>query len=120
MAGSRSYTRPGEPNPVGQTIVKEAWVPEEVKEDDRSQETANIPHARKDGRLYRASRKAALFIMFKLDPSTPGTDQGWVYGTVTPDGKQVTSVGRVASCMHCHERAPHDRLFGLPNSKKEE
>jgi hypothetical protein len=31
---------------------------------------------------------------------------------VTPDGKQVTSAGRVASCLECHRRAPHDRLFG--------
>jgi hypothetical protein len=51
--------------------------------------------------------------MFKLEPGTPGTDAGWVYGTVTPDGKQVTSAGRVESCMGCHQDAPHDRLFGL-------
>jgi hypothetical protein len=52
--------------------------------------------------------------MFKLDPKTPGTDEGWVYGTVSADGKQVTSAGRVESCMRCHQKAPHDRLFGLP------
>jgi hypothetical protein len=51
--------------------------------------------------------------MFKLDPKTPGTDEGWVYGTVTADGKTVTSAGRVASRMKCHQEAPHDRLFGL-------
>jgi hypothetical protein len=52
--------------------------------------------------------------MFRLDPSTPDTDAGWVYATVTPDG-QVTSAGRVASCMGCHETsATHERLFGVP------
>jgi hypothetical protein len=55
--------------------------------------------------------------MFKLDPSTPGTDRGWAYGTVTADGKQVTSAGRVESCMRCHRKAPHDRLFGLPKEE---
>ena len=42
-----------------------------------------------------------------------GADDGWVYGTVAVDGS-VTSAGRVASCMGCHdESATHERLFGL-------
>src|SRR5437870_10625362 len=69
---------------------------------------------RRDGRLYRPAARSGLFIMFKTEPGTPGTDEGWVYGTVTADGKQVTSAGRVESCMACHRDAPHDRLFGLP------
>ena len=52
--------------------------------------------------------------MVKLDPSTPDTDAGWVYGTVSADGKQVNASGRIASCMKCHQQAKHDRLFGLP------
>jgi len=129
--GSNSYIRAGKPNRVGQVLVKEAWVPEVVKNDDPQQAVTRkvkvrqgeevveeddwfLPYAGKDGRLYRASRKSTLFIMLKLDPKTPGTDAGWVYGTVTADGKQVTSAGRVASCMKCHQKAPHDRLFGLP------
>lgn len=56
--------------------------------------------------------RSDLFIMAKLDPKTAGTDQGWVYGTVTPDGKTVTAAGRVESCMKCHQAARHDRLFG--------
>jgi hypothetical protein len=124
------YTRAGEPNPVGQVVVKESWVPEEVKEEEPQrpnnrkvmirrdgklvEETDDfLPYARKDGRLYHAKEKLGLFIMLKLDPETPGTDDGWVYGTVTADGKTVTSKGRVASCMKCHQDAPHDRLFGL-------
>jgi len=54
--------------------------------------------------------------MFRLDPSTPDTDAGWVYATVTAAG-QVTAAGRVASCMGCHETsATHERLYGVPLS----
>jgi hypothetical protein len=131
-----AYTVQGKPSPVGQVVVKEAWAPEEVKDGGRKleplvhkvkvreggrlveREDRFVPYARgKDGRLYHAREKAALFIMFKLDPQTPGTDEGWVYGTVTADGKRVTSAGRVESCMGCHKDAPHDRLFGLPEGK---
>ena len=116
---------------VGQVVVKESWVPEEVPEVDRARAADRWsdagkkgeggpgrpvcrPYARKDGQLYHAAKQADLFIMYKMDPETPGTDRGWVYGTVTADGKTVTSAGRVESCMKCHESAPHDRLFGLP------
>ncbi len=117
--------------PVGQVVVKEAWVPEEVRDGERpagpgdmrrklkvrrggqwvEEEVAFDPYVRRDSQLYRAKEKAGLFILFKADPEAPGTDEGWVYGTVTPDGKQVTSAGRVESCMSCHRDAPHDRLF---------
>ena len=66
--------------------------------------------------MFHATELAGLYIMFKLDPSTPDSDEGWVYATVTPDGR-VTSAGRVASCMGCHEpSATHERLFGVPKS----
>jgi hypothetical protein len=52
--------------------------------------------------------------MFQHDRKTPATDDGWVYGTLTPDGKTVTGVGRLENCMGCHQKAPHGRLFGLP------
>ena len=51
--------------------------------------------------------------MCSSDLKTPDTDEGWVYGTVSADGKTVTSAGRVQSCMNCHQDAPHDRLFGV-------
>jgi hypothetical protein len=109
-------------SPVGQAIVKEAWVPEEVKDNGKLPSVKRngkkvVPYAKKDGKLYHAAEKSALFIMFKMDPQTPDTDEGWVYGTVTPDGKSVTSAGRVESCMKCHQKAPHDKLFGLPADK---
>ena len=112
----------------GQVVVKQSWKPEAVTTPDASynptmQPLPNdggdhfYPYAKgPDGGLFRASEPAGLYIMFRLDPSTPDTDAGWVYATVTPDG-QVTSAGRVASCMGCHETsATHERLFGVPKS----
>jgi hypothetical protein len=124
---------------VGQVLVKQSWIPKEV--DDKGKELkpvvhhaksakrkdkvgfhgvdgkdAFLPYARKAGKLYKAERQGPLFIMYKVDPKTRNTDIGWVYGTVSADGKTVTSAGRVASCMKCHLKAEHDRLFGLPAS----
>jgi len=127
--------------PVGQVIVKESWIPRDVTDKEKdlpkrqrivvkpikaptdSQKTmgasdAMDPYALREGKLYHAHEKHALFMMVKLDPATPETDQGWVYGTVTADGKRVTSAGKVASCMACHREAPHDRQFGLVSESK--
>jgi hypothetical protein len=60
-----------------------------------------------------STQKNGLFIVMRMGPSTPNSDEGWVYGTVTADGTKVTSAGRVQSCMECHVGAPHERLFGL-------
>lgn len=57
---------------------------------------------------------AGLYVMTKVGGE--GTDLGWVYGTVSASG-DVTSAGRVASCMGCHEAATHGRLFGLQKTK---
>ncbi|MFL5242498.1 MAG: cytochrome P460 family protein [Gemmataceae bacterium] len=125
--------------PIGQVVVKQSWVADEVKDekdkerkvivtrvklppkDTTPKELASgeridhfLPYAEKNGKVYRASKQAELFIMFKVDPKTKDTDNGWVYGTVTADGKKVTSAGQVQSCMKCHQDAPHDKLFGLP------
>jgi hypothetical protein len=112
---------------VGQVVVKQSWLPEEVtgKEADDARAAAEKiakelpagrdfnPYAIRDGKVYKASKQGDLFVMLKLDPATPNTDTGWVYGTVTSDGKTVTSGGRVESCMKCHTEAKTDRLFGL-------
>ncbi|MSP60083.1 MAG: hypothetical protein EXR72_07020 [Myxococcales bacterium] len=107
---------------VGQVVVKQSWVPELVTDPNAKFDPGSVPggmidadhfypYAKKDGKIYRAVQPAGLYVLYKLDPATAGTDIGWVYGTVSSDG-QVTSAGRVAACMGCHEDAPHDRLFG--------
>jgi hypothetical protein len=126
-------------SPVGQVVVKESWIPELLPDKGQLLQPVNrkvkvhakdspdntktievddcfVPYARKDGRLYHAAKQGLLFIMYKMDPKTPDTDEGWVYGTTTADGKEVISAGRVESCMNCHRKAPHDRLFGLPKN----
>ncbi len=115
-----------EAQPAGQVLVKEAWIPEEVKDEKQDDLTrrdqvqsdgargAWLPFARRDGRLHRASKVSGLFILYKADPAAADTDAGWVYGTLTADGKTVTSAGRVESCISCHRQAAPDRLFGLP------
>ena len=109
-----------------QVIVKESWIPQEIKDPKDVLERPGRrgvrgdhfdPHVIKDGKTYKASKKGDLYIMMKLDPKTPDTDNGWVYGTVTPDGKTVTSAGKVASCTKCHETKP-ERLFGLGQVEK--
>ncbi len=144
-----AYVGLGVAGATGQVIVKESWVPVEVKEKPKGKrfpapqdrkgkpiepprDLAPIksrlsldrqgmfqPYAEKAGKWYKADRRGDLFIMMKLDPKTPETDEGWVYGTVTADGKKVTSSGRVASCMKCHE-TKSSRLFGLTVPEEKE
>lgn len=133
-----------ESQPVGQVLVKESWRPVKVdskrprgKESTplteqvypfpsvgidviygRTKDTwwPSFPYATIDGVWYCAQEKSGLFIMTKLDPRTPDTDDGWVYGTVSPDGKRVTTSGRVTSCMECHRESSHDRMLGTGSS----
>ena len=86
-----AYTKKGV-QPLGQVIVKEAWEPVSGK-----------PGA-----------KQGLYVMLKTSAEAADSDEGWVYATLLPDGKTVTSMGRVVSCMGCHRDAKSDRIFGLP------
>jgi hypothetical protein len=120
--------------PFGQTIVKESWLPEETKapesnkpeikkiegksKDGREMFDHFFPYVQKDGKWFKASKKVGLYIMVKYDPKTEGTDEGWIYGTVSADLKQVTSVGKVASCMECHVKTKTDRQFGISVDKR--
>ena len=111
----------------GQAIVKESYLPEPVPDaratELRGRSTRGLPapegvagggafdpYAWDGDKLYLASKVFGLFVMMKKAPTTPGTDAGWIYGTLTPEG-EVTSAGRVASCMGCHSASKHDRLL---------
>lgn len=104
--------------PDDQVLVKESFLPLPVP----SVPLAGDPDAKPflgEGEKYKAGEKHGLFIMMRLKPGSPGyedTDDGWIYGTVTADGKTVTSAGKVQSCMGCHLQAPHGRLFGVPKT----
>lgn len=107
------------PRPL-QMIAKESYVPEVVASAPNAlgstgplQEGDHFhPYAKgADGKTYRASQLAGVYFMIEKAEGTPGTDEGFIYATVTPSG-QVTSAGRIASCMGCHAEAKHRRLFG--------
>jgi len=114
---------------TGQVVVKQSWRTEAVTEadggfapekwrptDGGTTITADhfYPYAKgEDGGVFRATEPAGLYLMWKVEPATPDTDEGWVYATILPSG-EVTAAGRVSSCMGCHEVATHERLFGVP------
>ncbi len=92
---------------IVQAIVKESWTP--------AREASAGPRVRpavREGDEWHPGTLRGLYVMFRLAPETPGTDEGWVYGTLTPGG-EVTGSGRMASCMGCHVQAPRGRLFGV-------
>jgi hypothetical protein len=95
--------------------IQTGWTKESIrpKGETIEVESAIKPYAEKDGKVYKAKAVKGLFVMMKLDPETEGTDEGWIYGTLTADGKTVTSAGKVSSCIKCHKQAKRERLFGL-------
>ncbi len=120
-------------NPVGQIVVKEAFVPVTAEsERARYTELENVMDRRNHdsaeareyeryteddaGKLHKAGDLSGLFVMLKLDPRTPGTDQGWVYATLDKDLTTITSLGVIESCMNCHKQTNRDRLYGKRTS----
>lgn len=107
------------PTPVGQTIVIESWTSKPSNADARNlrnHASGNRinPRTKVGDRILEIGKRKDLFVMMKLEPDTPGTDQGWIYGVVSPDAETVSKSGKVTSCMQCHEeKANNDRLFGM-------
>jgi hypothetical protein len=109
MAGDINDTFPQNvQQPTGQIIVKEAFHPSEPMDVEPAAPNSHFEDS--DG-FVRPGQPAELFIMLKTPPETPGTDKGWVYATISPS-EVITSVGTIESCIDCHVKAPHDRLFG--------
>lgn len=129
------YGRLGTPTaqaiPVGLAIVKQSWAAVPSKRpvanepvvfgevlDMHVDTPAPIDWVEHDGQRLEVGEQAELFVMAKVgEPDMPGTDAGWIYGTLTADGTRVTSAGLVQQCMDCHDVAPHERLFGLQKTK---
>lgn len=116
---------------VGQVIVKESFKPVEVADPkdippvpkpDPNDPNRGLTRPRdlpetytRDaaGRVYHTGDAAGLFVMAKVaGTEKPGTDQGWIYATISPDLTRVTAMGRLESCMECHTKTKRDRLFG--------
>jgi len=99
-----------------QVLVKEAFVPTLSSEGEQTQlwgSTGSVAPAERDGESWVPGDPAGLFLMLRTARGTSGTDEGWVYATVQPDGT-ASDVGLIASCVDCHRRAGDDRMFGLP------
>src|SRR5579859_4419114 len=117
-----------------QVVVKESWTVREAQpsevgppgprssgfDDARMREVfvpkdpAGGPDAGFARKILAIDKPAGLFVIWRAPEGTPGTDAGWLYGTVSPDGA-VGSVGAVASCVKCHRKIDHgggERLYG--------
>lgn len=79
---------------VRQVLVKESFTPRRLE------------HS------FRAGKPTGLFVMAQFEGAPAGTDDGWIYGTISPSGR-VTSAGVIDKCVGCHAQQP-DRVFGLP------
>lgn len=114
--GAQPTAMPGPPQPglldISQVVVKEAFRPVEVG-GDGPRTMRDLQPAKHDGKTYEPGEPLGLYVLFKPNKPVAETDDGWVYATVTADLKTVTSAGKVASCMGCHQSVPSGRLFGL-------
>lgn len=112
----------------GQVLVKESWAARKVADDEsepfepRRHSSGNQVRAIASDptreHIYTTGQQRELFVMYRLDADEPGTDNGWVYGTLTADGKKVTSAGVVESCAACHREAGPTRLLGVEAQRK--
>lgn len=88
-----------------QVVVKESWKPNPCEHGQLV-----------GGESHCLQTRGPLFVMAHPKASAGAgraTDAGWIYGTIVD--RQVTASGVVASCVSCHAKAPHGRLFGLPH-----
>jgi hypothetical protein len=110
---------------LSQALVKESFEAVEMKPSENDEAVADsaapsrsraMQPALHDGKRWKMGAAKGLFVMMQFDKKPASSDDGWVYGTVAPDGA-VTGVGRMDSCMACHTSAPHGRLFGLAKTE---
>ncbi len=112
------YVSPGgQPAPVGQVVVKESWTSSPANPSARNlikHASGNRinPRVKVGDQTLEIGQRKNFFVMTKLAEDTPKTDQGWVYGVIDADSKEVLASGKIASCMSCHVEATNDRLFG--------
>jgi hypothetical protein len=68
-----------------------------------------------DGQTYRTGDRADLYVMVKVgEARAEGTDAGWIYAVLSPDGSVLHQASVLEQCAGCHAASPHDRLFGPP------
>jgi len=120
------YTHPqNQPAPAGQAIVMESWTSKPSNPAARnliSHASGNRvnPRSTIGNKTLEIGKRHKFFVMTKLAKDAPKTDQGWVYGVIDADSREVVASGKVASCMSCHVEADNDRLFGSKQISFEE
>lgn len=116
---------------VGQTIVKRAYeavpIDPETAEEQDGESLVGPPSGNGSSgeffseNMYTPGELTGLFVMHRLATDTPGTDNGWIYATLARsriDGMlyehpwKVTAVGKIDSCVACHQGTGPNRLFG--------
>ncbi len=107
---------------VAQVVVKEAFRPVESDQpDNRFALGGEMRPAHHQGKTYVAGEPQGIYVVFQPGKDIVGaTDAGWVYGTVAADLTTVTSSGKVASCMGCHQKVASGRLFGLNDKESKQ
>lgn len=108
-----SYQSLSNPQPVGQTLVKETWNVKKIPLDSVNLIKEAV-QSKKDGNWYAPTQVSQLFVMYKEEPSALN-DKGWVYGIVDIEGNskpKVLSKGNISNCISCHKGTKYDRLFG--------
>ncbi len=104
---------------IKQVVVKEAFLPVETAKPDHSMGLGReLMPAEHQGKTYVPGDPLGIYVVFQPNTASADTDDGWVYGTVAADLKTVTSSGKVASCMGCHQKVPKGRLFGLAEKQE--
>jgi|GEM_PF-1320753 len=112
-----AHVRDGSAVEPGFFLIKESWHARET-EQQSSRRMDSRPHLYEwavrgpDDRFYLPDEPYGLFVMLKEPDDAPHTDRGWVYATASFDAREVFEVGRIASCIQCHQHAPHQRLYG--------
>jgi hypothetical protein len=96
---------------VAQVLVKESFVAQPWQPGNAPPRDGTHTAVR-DGKTFRPGDPIGLFVMIQLATPREDTDEGWIYGTVAPDGT-VTSASDSGACRDCHAARPN-RIFGIP------
>ncbi|MBC8072928.1 MAG: hypothetical protein IAG13_31690 [Deltaproteobacteria bacterium] len=96
---------------VVQVLVKDSFVAEHAQ-GSRGLVGGRVQPARRGDEVFVPGDPIGLFVMAQLRHAPKASDEGWIYGTVTPSG-EVTAAGTIAVCVDCHDDEA-DRVFGMP------
>lgn len=95
------------PQPDGQVLVKATWHATKTNNPEKHKGLLQL----NDSLYLKPADKAEYFIMYKAGKVNYPTDEGWIYGIVSSDGKEVIKKGLIQSCISCHKESQSDRML---------